>query len=91
MRRGANPGRATSAAIRAAGQTQRPHRRAEQRLLRHGRPGNAARRGIVAGGKPALPRPAPRLERWPFPAPHQVAMQRLALLAQAALLVSSNE
>ena len=31
------------------------------------------------------------MEHWPFPAPHQVAIQNLALLAQATLLVSFNE
>ena len=54
MRRGTHPGRAMSTAIRAAGQAQRPHRRAERRLLRHGRSGNAARRGIVAGGQASV-------------------------------------
>lgn len=34
---------------RAAGQAQRPHRRAERRFLRRGRPGDAARRGVAAG------------------------------------------
>ena len=80
MRRGTHPGRAMPAAIRAVGQAQRPHRRAERRPLRRGRPGNAARRGTVAAEQAYVAK-----------APHQVAIQNLALLAQAALLVSFNE
>ena len=34
---------------RAVGQAQRPHRRAERRFLRRERPGDATRRGVVAG------------------------------------------
>lgn len=41
--------RLTSPACSGRRSAQRPHRRAERRPLRRGRPGDAARRGVVAG------------------------------------------
>ena len=92
MRRGTNPGCVMPAAIRAAGQAQRPHRRAKRRPLRRGRPGNAARRGAVAGGQGNVAKASAPFGALAFSSPpHQVAIQHLALLARAALLVSFNE